>query len=107
MNYILMNWLIGGGPVALGRARAKAQLPSPLNPFRDMLLPRMMAASCELFENVTRRYGKPEWGIKETRIFGMPVPIDEEIVLTQALLQSRPFQPRREGDRPPLRSRRC
>jgi len=58
----------------------KMQLQSPLNPFRDMLLPRMMAASCELFENVTRRYGKPEWGIKETKIFGMPVPINEEIV---------------------------
>jgi poly(3-hydroxybutyrate) depolymerase len=58
----------------------KMQLQSPLNPFRDMLLPRMLAASCELFENVTRRYGKPEWGIKETKIFGMPVPINEEIV---------------------------
>jgi len=58
----------------------KLQLESPFNPFRGLLLPRMVAAGCEVFENVTRRYGKPEWGIKETRIFGMPVPISEEIV---------------------------
>jgi poly(3-hydroxybutyrate) depolymerase len=62
----------------------KMQLQSPLNPFRGMLLPRVLAASCELFENVTRRYGKPEWGIKETKIFGMPVPINEEIVYRKA-----------------------
>ena len=46
-----------------------------INPFRDMLFPRMLAASCEVFENVTRRYGKPEWGIKETKVYGMTVPV--------------------------------
>ena len=76
-------------PLRWGAQGLKMQLQSPLNPFRDLLLPRMMAASCEVFENVTRRYGKPEWGIKETKIFGMPVPINEQIVYQQAVLQSR------------------
>ncbi|WP_088348007.1 MULTISPECIES: polyhydroxyalkanoate depolymerase [Rhodomicrobium] len=67
-------------PLRWGAQGLKMQLQSPLNPFRDMLLPRMIAASCEVFENVTRRYAKPKFGIKETKIFGMPVPINEEIV---------------------------
>ncbi len=67
-------------PLRWGLQGLKMQLESPLNPFREMIVPRMIAASCEVFENVTRRYGKPEWGIKETRIFGMPVPVNEQIV---------------------------
>lgn len=70
-------------PLRWGAQGLKMQLQSPFNPFRNLLLPRMMAASCELFENVTRRYGKPEWGIKETKIFGMPVPINEQIVYSK------------------------
>ena len=61
-------------PFRWGAHGLKMQLQSPLNPFRDLLLPRMIAAGCEVFENVTRRYGKPEFGIKETRVYGLPVP---------------------------------
>jgi poly(3-hydroxybutyrate) depolymerase len=67
-------------PLRWGVEGLKMQLESPLNPFRDMLVPRMIAAGCEVFENVTRRYGKPEWGIKETKVYGMRVPVKEEIV---------------------------
>jgi poly(3-hydroxybutyrate) depolymerase len=41
---------------------------------------RIAAASCEVFEGLTRRYAKPAWGIEGTRIFGLEVPIREEIV---------------------------
>jgi len=67
-------------PLRWGAEGLKFQLESPLNPYRDMLMPRMMAASCEVFENVTRRYGKPDWDIDETRLFGMTVPVQENIV---------------------------
>jgi poly(3-hydroxybutyrate) depolymerase len=40
----------------------------------------MAAASCEVFEGLTRRYGKPAWGIERTNIFGLEVPVREEIV---------------------------
>ncbi|SNB79020.1 poly(3-hydroxybutyrate) depolymerase [Arboricoccus pini] len=53
---------------------------SPLNPFAASDLTRMLAAGCELFEDVTKRYPKPCWGISETRIGGLTVPIHEEIV---------------------------
>jgi poly(3-hydroxybutyrate) depolymerase len=68
-------------PMRWGAHGLKAQLTSPLNPFRSLLVPRMIAAGCEVFENVTRRYGKPEFGITETRVGGMPVPVTEEVVL--------------------------
>lgn len=68
-------------PLRWGAQGLKMQLESPLNPFRDYLVPRMVAAGCEVFETVTRRYGKPEWGIAETKIFGMPVPIEQKTVL--------------------------
>lgn len=67
-------------PLRWGAEGLKLQLKSSLNPFRDYLLPRMIAAGCEVFENITRRYGKPEFGITETKIFGMPVPINQEVV---------------------------
>jgi len=68
-------------PLRWGVQGLHYQLKSPLNPFRSMLMPRMLAAGCDVFESVTRRYGKPEFGIAETRIGGTPVPIREEVVL--------------------------
>lgn len=38
------------------------------------------SAACELFEAVTRRYCKPEWGLKETHINGYPIPVSEHVV---------------------------
>ncbi len=74
-------------PLRWGAQGMKHQLTSPLNPFRTHLLPRMMAASCDVFESITRRYGKPEFGITETRVGGMPVPVTEEVVLKKPFCQ--------------------
>ena len=41
---------------------------------------RMVAAGCELFESVTRRYGKPVWGIDDITIDGRPVTVLAEPV---------------------------
>lgn len=68
-------------PWRWGAKYLKNQLDSPLNPFADTPLGRNISAGCELFENLTRRYGKPEFAIHETRIHGQPVPVREEIVL--------------------------
>jgi poly(3-hydroxybutyrate) depolymerase len=37
----------------------------PLNPMAHTVVGRNMAASAELFERVTRRYGKPEFGLRK------------------------------------------
>jgi poly(3-hydroxybutyrate) depolymerase len=41
---------------------------SPLNPASQTGIGRKLYASAELFSNVTRRYGKPEWGIQSVTI---------------------------------------
>ncbi len=54
---------------------------SVFNPLAHTPIGRSMAAACEVFEGVTRRYGKPEFGIEEIKMGGLPVPITEEIVM--------------------------
>ena len=41
---------------------------------------KAVAAACEVFENVTRRYRKPEWGIDEVQIDGQAVAVSGELV---------------------------
>ena len=70
---------------ALAPARAFSDatrliLNSPGNPFGQTMLGRNIAAYAELFERLTRRYGKPEFGLKSTSLGGEKTPIVEEIV---------------------------
>ena len=53
---------------------------SPLNPLSHTVLGRTMAAGLEVFERVTRRYGKPEFGLPTTTVDGHTVDVTEEIV---------------------------
>lgn len=46
---------------------------SPLNPARDTHLGRRLFASSDLLANLTRRYGRPAWGIESVEIDGQPV----------------------------------
>ena len=54
---------------------------NPANPFAQTYLGRQVAASLDLFERVTRRYGKPEFGIASTRVNGIEMPVIEERLL--------------------------
>lgn len=53
---------------------------NPLNPFSQTIFGRSMAAGLEVFERVTRRYGKPEFGLPTTEINGRTIGVREEIV---------------------------
>lgn len=55
-------------------------LRNPLNPFGDTVPGRNLAAAWDLFETITRRYGKPRFGLDETSIDGRPVPVIERTV---------------------------
>jgi poly(3-hydroxybutyrate) depolymerase len=68
-------------PVRLMTRTLKAQLETPFNPFASTEMAKNIAAACEVFEGMTRRYGKPEFGIKETKVGGLTVPVREEVVL--------------------------
>lgn len=68
-------------PMRAGVEALKLSLEFPFNPLSKTPMARSMAAACELFENVTRRYGKPHFGIDSVKMGGLDVPVREEIVL--------------------------
>jgi len=53
---------------------------NPLNPLTHTDFGRHAAAACEVFERTTRRYGKPEFRIKQTTVDGAPVGVTEKVV---------------------------
>ena len=58
---------------------------NPANPLADTQLARSITAPLDMFERLTRRYGKPEFGIETTNVEGVEVP-----VVTKQILQ-KPF----------------
>ena len=58
----------------------KATLSNPLNPWSYTGVGKAAVAAVDVFELTTRRYGKPEFGIKETCVDGEPVPVAERSV---------------------------
>ncbi len=82
---VLSYHLFEAAHLAMAPARAisdatRLLLGSPLNPFGDTALGRNIAASAELFERLTRRYGKPAFNLDMTMIEGKPSPVVEEVV---------------------------
>jgi poly(3-hydroxybutyrate) depolymerase len=58
---------------------------NPFNPFSATPFGKNVAAGAELFERMTRRYGKPVFGLASTRVDGVAYDVLEEVVW------SRPF----------------
>ncbi|MBL8640396.1 MAG: polyhydroxyalkanoate depolymerase [Alphaproteobacteria bacterium] len=72
--------------VLLTPARLSAELmrtgfQSPLNPLSYTPLGRTISAGAELFERVTRRFGKPSFELPFTTINGREVPVTEEYIV--------------------------
>ena len=67
-------------PWRIGAQMARRFWTSPLNPASDTALGRTAYASAELFESVTRRYGKPDWKLESITIDGQPVRTTEQVV---------------------------
>ncbi len=60
----------------------RAMLANPFNPISYTPFGKNWAAAADVFEAVTRRYGKPEWEIASTSINGITIPITIETVWT-------------------------
>src|SRR5579872_4579858 len=76
-----LYWMYEMGHAALNPGRAMADatrllFQNPMNPLAQTDFGKSVAAACELFERTTRRYGKPEWGIKDVDVNGMRVPVN-------------------------------
>jgi len=68
------------GPFRAAADATKLYFQNPLNPLSHTAYGRNAAAACEVFERTTRRYGKPEFGIHETNVAGVQVPVREHVV---------------------------
>ncbi|WP_108662419.1 polyhydroxyalkanoate depolymerase [Acuticoccus kandeliae] len=53
---------------------------NPLNPFAHTEMGRQIVAAGDVFERLTRRYGKPEFGIETVEVDGVTVDVEEEVV---------------------------
>lgn len=67
-------------PFRIGAQMARDFWTSPFNPASDTAIGRTAFASAELFESVTRRYGKPDWGLDVITIDNRPVRTTEQVV---------------------------
>jgi poly(3-hydroxybutyrate) depolymerase len=93
---------MGHAAIAPWRATAESMrvaYANPLNPLSYTALGRSMAAGLEVFERMTRRYGKPEFGHAETIVDGRTVPVQERTVWSKPFCDLLHFE--RELPRPP------
>lgn len=67
-------------PYRAAATATRRLLQAPTNPFTDLPGNRALAAAFEVFEGVTKRYGKPAFGIDEVMIGDDYVPVTEETV---------------------------
>jgi poly(3-hydroxybutyrate) depolymerase len=68
-------------PLKMFARMSKALHQSPMSPLTYTHYGRNVAAAAEVFERVTHRYAKPEFGIIETLVNGKQTTIYEEVVL--------------------------
>jgi poly(3-hydroxybutyrate) depolymerase len=65
----------------------KKLLESPFNPFAQTFGGRTVSAAFDLFESMTRRYGKPLWRLGETTVNGVPVGIKDRAIWQRPFCQ--------------------
>jgi poly(3-hydroxybutyrate) depolymerase len=64
---------------------------SPLNPASTTKWGRTLYASADLLANLTRRYGRPEWGVERVAINGVDVAVRQDIVWSTPWMKLRRF----------------
>jgi poly(3-hydroxybutyrate) depolymerase len=89
-------------PVRILADHTQHALRSPWNPISYTFVGRFLAAACDQFEHVTRRYGKPKFGLHSTFVAGQEVPIEERIVDRKPFGQLKHFHRPVEREDPKL-----
>ena len=72
---------------------------NPANPLASTQFARSWAASLEMFERTTRRYGKPAFGIKDTILNDDLIAVEEEVSLSKPFCRLVNFRKLRDGKR--------
>ncbi|MFQ5348010.1 MAG: polyhydroxyalkanoate depolymerase [Rhodothalassiaceae bacterium] len=97
--YSLYEWQHAAmAPLRLAIEQTQGLLRNPFNPWRHTPAGRLVAAACDLTEHVTRRYGKPRFGLETTEIEGTEIALEEEVLARRPFGQLRHF--RRDTERP-------
>jgi poly(3-hydroxybutyrate) depolymerase len=73
------------------------------NPLASTELGRSMAASLEMFERLTRRYGKPEFGISSVPVDGIDVAVEQRVVWEKPFCKLVHFSKQLNGKKAPKR----
>ncbi len=89
-------------PARMMAGLARLGMGSPLNPWAFTNLGRQFNSFADVFEHVTRRYGKPDWELDTTTIDGIEVPVTHETVISRAYCHLVHFQRDVERDDPKL-----
>ncbi len=80
----------------------QAALKNPFFPGAGSEMGRLLAASAEMIERSTRRFGKPAFGLNQTQIDGETVAVTEDVVVTKPFCELRHFKRAVERDDPKL-----
>jgi len=72
--------LLAGSMLLISADLTRYGLQMPGNPLAYGPYARAVSAGCEMFERVTRQYGKPAFGFTETVVDGAAVPVTERVV---------------------------
>jgi poly(3-hydroxybutyrate) depolymerase len=75
---------------------------APMNPLSDSYLGRAITAGIDVFERVTRRYGKPQFGIDETIIDGERIAVEEGVVWRKPFCELLHFRKKKDIEQPKL-----
>ena len=68
-------------PARLGAEMIRTANQHPWNPMSYTKAGRTLAASAEMFERITKKFGKPAFGLSETVIDGTVVEVEEDIIV--------------------------
>ena len=74
---------------------------NPLNPLVETPFAKVTAAGLDMFERVTRRYGKPEFGISDVWINGKTHAVEERVVWSKPFCNLLHFTKEPNRGRPP------
>ncbi len=87
-------WMMPARMVAEGTLMS---LRNPFNPFANTYTGRTIGSAAEIFEHLTRRFGKPDWDLAETVVDGETVAVSTEVVIRRTYCELKHF--RREIER--------
>lgn len=87
-------------PARLAAELVRTAFQNPFNPFAYGQMGRTIAAGAEMFERVTRRFGKPTFNLPFTEIGGRKIEVTEEIIVEKPFCSLLHFKRRIKRDDP-------